>query len=91
MADPDLMFWTDERGDPWACVAWGEVPPDAFTPARIRAAADWVGCGDGLDLDAITVSQFHIRQGMSEYLGDEMWFPCPRDADGARLVTGVRF
>lgn len=92
MSDPELIFFTDDEGYPWACFAWGDVPYDTFSAARIAAAAEEVDVDEeALDLDAFTVTTFWIRPGGANGDFDETWHFCQAEDDGARKVTGVRF
>lgn len=89
-----LEFFTDEDGSPWACFAWGAVPPETITRERILEAADYhAGLKDtDLDLDDLDVSGFWIRTGEPE--GDydgATYYACRAGDEGAIRVTGVRF
>lgn len=88
-----LEFFTDGDGEPWACFAWGEVPPETITRERIEAAAEYYAgiSPDDLCLDAFTVSTFWIRsEGPSEEF-EERWCRCAEIDDNAIQVTGVQF
>jgi len=84
-----LEFFTDDDGNPWACFAWGEVPPETITRERIAEAADYYEgfVETELDLDNFTVQAMWIQNGSDE----ETWVFCDADAPGAERITGVRF
>lgn len=88
-----LEFFTDADGEPWACFAWGDVPPETITRDRIEAAAKYYAgiAPDDLCLEAFTVSTFWIRDLGPSADFDAMWDLCEAGAAGTVQVTGVRF
>ncbi len=88
-----LEFFTDVDGAPWACFAWGDVPPATITRERIVEAAEYYAgyTEDDLDLDDFEVTRFWIRTNESSAEFDEMWCRCQAEDDRAVLVTGVQF
>lgn len=88
-----LEFFTDEDGDPWACFAWGDLPPETITPERIcEAAAYYAGFAtDDLCLEGLPVQVFWIRDLGTEADAEYAWHFCRSGDAGALQVTGVRF
>ncbi len=87
-----LEFFTDADGEPWACFAWGAVPPETITRERIEAAADYYAGipAHDLCLDAFTVGTFWIRDLGPSPEFDARWVRCSEADDGAQRVTGVQ-
>ncbi|MGA0615349.1 hypothetical protein [Paracoccus sp. KR1-242] len=90
-----LEFFTDVEGYPWACFAWGDVPPESITRERIAEAAAYYHC---LDEEALALEEFQVRSLWICAVQDDYgptqegsWKFCRADEDGAQRITGVRF
>jgi len=90
-----LEFFTDLDGYPWACFAWGDVPPATISRERIAEAAEYY---HGLDEDALALDEFTVETMWIRAVEDDSgpdfdgcWRFCKADAEGATRITGVRF
>ena len=90
-----LEFFTTDDGEPWACFAWGDVPPEIITRERILEAAEYYAGleGDDLDLKELAVQAMWIQKQEDDSGPDfdELWRFCAEGDPGAEHITGVRF